>query len=106
MEGKGSTRSPGCARRNSRRILSPDACFCSGAGGERRSASWSRTAKGSGWHRSGCRKGGLYRSEEHTSELQSHSELVCRLLLEKKNTSSHMSHTQRYFPTGIVCCSD
>ena len=25
-----------------------------------------------------------FRSEEHTSELQSHSELVCRLLLEKK----------------------
>src|SRR5437773_8818318 len=28
------------------------------------------------------------RSEEHTSELQSHHDLVCRLLLEKKNTSS------------------
>src|SRR5438034_11569949 len=28
------------------------------------------------------------RSEEHTSELQSHSDLVCRLLLEKKNSSS------------------
>src|SRR5436190_4561980 len=27
---------------------------------------------------------GPARSEEHTSELQSHSELVCRLLLEKK----------------------
>src|SRR5438034_7864733 len=27
----------------------------------------------------------LLRSEEHTSELQSHSDLVCRLLLEKKN---------------------
>src|SRR5436190_3762620 len=27
---------------------------------------------------------GLNRSEEHTSELQSHSDLVCRLLLEKK----------------------
>src|SRR2546428_4818296 len=27
------------------------------------------------------------RSEEHTSELQSRSDLVCRLLLEKKNTS-------------------
>src|SRR4029077_21293815 len=27
------------------------------------------------------------RSEEHTSELQSHLNLVCRLLLEKKNTS-------------------
>src|SRR5438132_8548828 len=26
----------------------------------------------------------LMRSEEHTSELQSHSDLVCRLLLEKK----------------------
>src|SRR5438034_3796138 len=28
------------------------------------------------------------RSEEHTSELQSHSDLVCRLLLEKKKRSS------------------
>src|SRR2546430_7623246 len=28
------------------------------------------------------------RSEEHTSELQSQSNLVCRLLLEKKNTSA------------------
>src|SRR5438034_1039440 len=27
----------------------------------------------------------LTRSEEHTSELQSHSDIVCRLLLEKKN---------------------
>src|SRR5438034_9313442 len=30
------------------------------------------------------RAGVLERSEEHTSELQSHSDLVCRLLLEKK----------------------
>src|SRR3712207_8109964 len=29
------------------------------------------------------------RSEEHTSELQSRQYLVCRLLLEKKNNSSH-----------------
>src|SRR5947207_2611331 len=29
--------------------------------------------------------GGSRRSEEHTSELQSHSDIVCRLLLEKKN---------------------
>src|SRR5439155_14086939 len=28
---------------------------------------------------------GLVRSEEHTSEIQSHGYLVCRLLLEKKN---------------------
>src|SRR5260370_26895251 len=31
------------------------------------------------------------RSEEHTSELQSHLNLVCRLLLEKKKNSSGLS---------------
>src|SRR5206468_12959325 len=31
--------------------------------------------------------GNLARSEEHTSELQSRSDLVCRLLLEKKNNT-------------------
>src|SRR5260370_31003865 len=30
------------------------------------------------------------RSEEHTSELQSHLNLVCRLLLEKKKTACHL----------------
>src|SRR5438034_1849539 len=36
------------------------------------------------------------RSEEHTSELQSHSDLVCRLLLEKKKNSDKYSdkHTK------------
>src|SRR5215218_11457312 len=33
------------------------------------------------------------RSEEHTSELQSHSDLVCRLLLEKKKKWSRDSHS-------------
>src|SRR3712207_8217845 len=32
--------------------------------------------------------GGLVRSEEHTSELQSRQYLVCRLLLEKKHSRS------------------
>src|SRR5260221_2101536 len=38
------------------------------------------------YHCDGASKcgGGKQRSEEHTSELQSHSDLVCRLLLEKK----------------------
>src|SRR5699024_11373570 len=31
------------------------------------------------------------RSEEHTSELQSRFDLVCRLLLEKKKKKEHMS---------------
>src|SRR2546430_11065321 len=38
----------------------------------------------------------LMRSEEHTSELQSQSNLVCRLLLEKKKHEQHTS-------SGIVC---
>src|SRR5436190_10010824 len=41
------------------------------------------------------------RSEEHTSELQSHSDLVCRLLLEKKKTkyqpTYRMRHNKRHF---------
>src|SRR5438874_13276094 len=32
---------------------------------------------------------GFSRSEEHTSELQSRRDLVCRLLLEKKKTQEH-----------------
>src|SRR5260370_14112747 len=36
--------------------------------------------------RSGCAPRRAPRSEEHTSELQSHLNLVCRLLLEKKKT--------------------
>src|SRR2546427_7122518 len=33
--------------------------------------------------------GNVARSEEHTSELQSQSNLVCRLLLEKKKNTNH-----------------
>src|SRR2546430_12027503 len=37
------------------------------------------------------------RSEEHTSELQSQSNLVCRLLLEKKkNKTDHTDHSSHY----------
>src|SRR2546430_12325130 len=52
----------------------------------------------------------IHRSEEHTSELQSQSNLVCRLLLEKKKkninlldhvlntqTSSYTIHTHRHY---------
>src|SRR5438034_4136850 len=36
------------------------------------------------WRRTALGATTKVRSEEHTSELQSHSDLVCRLLLEKK----------------------
>src|SRR2546430_6585524 len=44
-------------------------------------------------------KGVPARSEEHTSELQSQSNLVCRLLLEKKKKIIfHVSSLQTYIP--------
>src|ERR1035438_10594551 len=50
-----------------------------------------------------------YRSEEHTSELQSLRHLVCRLLLEKKkkNTHTHTSTSRRQLRDShlCVCCS-
>src|SRR5260221_8694943 len=52
-----------------------------------RSKSWrARTDRASAARRARCRPRAWCRcrSEEHTSELQSHSDLVCRLLLEKK----------------------
>src|SRR5436190_7682533 len=36
------------------------------------------------------------RSEEHTSELQSHSDLVCRLLLEKKKKNKKKKNKNKY----------
>src|SRR5688572_32493518 len=42
-------------------------------------------------------KNGFSRSEEHTSELQSQSNLVCRLLLEKKKISYRIIHAVARF---------
>src|SRR4051795_13785450 len=44
------------------------------------------------------------RSEEHTSELQSHSHLVCRLLLEKKkkNKKAVNIHIRIHFETTQI----
>src|SRR6266568_8933264 len=44
-------------------------------------------------HRLAVRPSG--RSEEHTSELQSQFHLVCRLLLEKKNTKKRPNRSQK-----------
>src|SRR5476649_3025828 len=52
-----------------------------------------------GWRR--CSEAGVdwRRSEEHTSELQSHSDLVCRLLLEKQK-ENHYENAGRIATTG------
>src|SRR5260370_14843891 len=44
------------------------------------------------------------RSEEHTSELQSHLNLVCRLLLEKKKNSLNTAY--RMFANAALCGTD
>src|SRR3712207_6898732 len=61
-------------------------------------------AHGAGTGRGRCYRaaGAAERSEEHTSELQSRQYLVCRLLLEKKNTITIItspSHTIRLLIT-------
>src|SRR5205085_5381849 len=58
---------------------------------------WSKSGSRFGWKWRG-RRGWLgvrrerARSEEHTSELQSQSNLVCRLLLEKKKKKKNEQH--------------
>src|SRR5438034_7455878 len=84
---------PFCSASETRRRLSSSTCDPSLA----RTRSYMRTAQSPpmrhGVHlphdshcvvRAAYRLLQFYRSEEHTSELQSHSDLVCRLLLEKK----------------------
>src|SRR5260221_7667006 len=44
---------------------------------------------------------GPIRSEEHTSELQSHSDILCRLLLEKKKKPSSRTTTMKPTPSTI-----
>src|SRR2546427_6844332 len=41
------------------------------------------------------------RSEEHTSELQSQSNLVCRLLLEKKKTDGYLLDQLEPIPSDL-----
>src|ERR1039457_7420396 len=55
-----------------------------------RSARWAHQSSGP---RRRCRlPGRVWRSEEHTSELQSPCNLVCRLLLEKKTDGGLKNH--------------
>src|SRR5471032_2479264 len=44
----------------------------------------------------------LVRSEEHTSELQSHHDLVCRLLLEKKKQNEELAWLIVYLPLYLA----
>src|SRR5256885_4227337 len=50
------------------------------------------------WCTTGVKSPGMARSEEHTSELQSPCNLVCRLLLENKNNSTPHPATTTHHP--------
>src|SRR2546429_1126326 len=62
----------------------------------------SRVARNRAWSASlaatfaACECRTIFRSEEHTSELQSRLHLVCRLLLEKKKNHSKFLHHLRW----------
>src|SRR2546430_13510004 len=60
----------------------------------RKKGALSPLSKGGRWRRA-QRYSDLFRSEEHTSELQSQSNLVCRLLLEKKKTDCPLASRRR-----------
>src|SRR5256885_10952788 len=75
-------------RRPPRSTLFPyTTLFRSGFGYRLRLRSW----YGGGFRVGGRGGRGFGRSEEHTSELQSPCNLVCRLLLEKKNLPNRVS---------------
>src|SRR2546427_9557763 len=79
-------------------VLNPSACAAA------RSFWWAATIMIS----DGVRSSSSARSEEHTSELQSQSNLVCRLLLEKKkkNTSNKTEeHTSELQSHSIILFS-
>src|SRR5438034_8128633 len=63
-------------------------CSTTRAVASRSARRWGSTRRASGKKRGS-------RSEEHTSELQSHSDIVCRLLLEKKKTRNNPSSFHR-----------
>src|SRR5438132_10445474 len=68
-----------------------EAIFCSMLSSKMRNSS--RRRSGTSLPPTSFTVTGRLRSEEHTSELQSHSDLVCRLLLEKKKKKIHKNNS-------------
>src|SRR5690349_22773663 len=64
------------------------------AHGQARYAGAARPKAGAGSARPPSRAAPAFRSEEHTSELQSRRDLVCRLLLEKKKKKQTTARTE------------
>src|SRR3989475_8304845 len=82
----GSPRTPSCPTISSR--------ACTPGPPWSRTWRWSTITPRAFWLMPGASTGGCGRSEEHTSELQSQSNLVCRLLLEKKKKEDSQQVTR------------
>src|SRR5207237_7104039 len=98
----------GCVPTSAKRSTSFPRLDCRGSWPSSGATRSSRAISRSGWGRSSYAARsthlpsfkGKRRSEEHTSELQSHLNLVCRLLLEKKKKkqTSNDKRTTRHSP--------
>src|SRR5256886_8064136 len=82
---RGAAGRPGTAQEGAADASAGGTGSCAGPGGK----GWQGSGTdGPAFHGSGPVPAARGRSEEHTSELQSQSNLVCRLLLEKKTPDS------------------
>src|SRR5260370_26239519 len=86
-------------RRPPRSTLFPyTTLFRSAIGQRRRSGAAAARRRDAAWLAPASQAASRRRSEEHTSELQSHLNLVCRLLLEKKKKQSPRTPIERPRP--------
>src|SRR2546430_12881421 len=63
-----------------------------------------RRGRSAGLHGPVFGRGTRLRSEEHTSELQSQSNLVCRLLLEKKINDAETTVRHKLHAAAVIYC--
>src|SRR5260370_13260950 len=89
-------------RRPPRSTLFPYTTLFRSVPGSSSTTSTARRARA--WHRPSPPKAAGHfscRSEEHTSELQSHLNLVCRLLLEKKKKKRRYKKNKLHYVTAV-----
>src|ERR1035438_8818012 len=101
MAERASTHWLDCARTSSKPIPSRDVCFCSAADGALRSASWSMTGRGSGWRRSGCRRGDLCGGPAE-SRLLSHPDNRDETVSQKIKRAAHEVQRPVFYSIAII----
>src|SRR5438067_7513695 len=93
-------------RRPPRSTLFPYTTLFRSPGAPRGGVRGNRSAGVFAHRRRACRRNCLARSEEHTSELQSRFDLVCRLLLEKKKKNKLKKNNAKHTDRDTYLCVD